>query len=106
MQQEFIKLIKLVDIKYEGETAEQTARWQRNVINSVGADAYGLDDTDGDCVTKMFTTADVEFDDVQCYNFMGSAYEDERFYAADWVVVREKATGDLYALYNEEMFSF
>jgi hypothetical protein len=100
----FVKLIKLVDIAYEGETAEQRERWQRNVINSVGADAYTVDDTDEGYVTAEFTTDDIEFADAECYNFMGSAYEEERFYAADWVVVKERATGDLYAYMTEAIY--
>ena len=109
MQKEFIKLIKLVDIKHPGETVEEKQRWERNVINSVGEDSYGLDDLEGDVVLKMFSASDVEFDDVKCYNFAGDRYSstgDERFYAADWFVVREKATGDLYALFYEDIVSF
>jgi hypothetical protein len=99
----FVKLIKLVDIAYEGETEAQRERWLRNVINSVGEDAYSLD-VDDDYKTKQFTTDEIEFVTVDCYNFMGSAYEDERFYAADWITVVERATGDVYAYETEEIF--
>jgi hypothetical protein len=37
---------------------------------------------------------------------MGSALEQERFYSAEWFVVREKATGDLYALETEDIYEF
>ncbi len=98
----FVKLINLLDITYEGETAEQAARWKSNVLNSVGESGYTLD-CDDDYITKEFTTDEVEFATVDCYNFIGSAHEDERFYAADWIVVRERATGDLYAYETEEI---
>jgi hypothetical protein len=34
---------------------------------------------------------------------MGSEYEQERFYTQDFIVVREKATGDLYAYETEQI---
>ncbi len=98
----FVKLINLLDITYEGETAEQNIRWKMNVLNSVGEHGYTLD-CDNDYITKEFTTDEIEFDSADCYNFIGSAYEDERFYAADWIVVRERATGDLYAYETEDI---
>ena len=99
----FVKLIKLVDITYAGETQEQRERWLRNVINSVGEDAYSLD-IDDDYKTKAFSTDEIEFVTVDCYNFMGSADEAERFYTADWITVVEKATGDVYAYETQEIF--
>lgn len=104
MQRTFVKLINLLDMTYEDETAEQRERWQRNVINSVGVAGYTLDDDGGDSyITREFTTDEIEFADADCYFFMGSAYEDERFYAQDWLVVREKATGDLYVYETEQI---
>jgi hypothetical protein len=35
---------------------------------------------------------------------MGSEYEQERFYAMDFITVREKATGDLYAYETQQIF--
>jgi hypothetical protein len=99
----FVKLINLLDITYEGETAEQKARWQRNVLNSVGTEGYTLDDTDAGYVTAEFTTDDIEFASADCYFFMGSAYEEERFYAQDWLVVKERVTGDLYVYETEQI---
>ena len=102
----FVKLIKLVDLRYEEETQEQRERWLRNVKRSGVEEGYTLAD-DGDAyITKQFTTDEIEFTTVVCYNFMGSAYEDERFYAADWITVVERATGDVYAYETEEMFAF
>jgi len=100
----FVKLVRLVDLTYEEDTAEQRARWINNVLTSVGEDAYSIDTSGYDYVTKEFTTDEIEFVTVDCYNFMGSAYEQERFYAADWIVVKEKATGDLYAYETQEIF--
>ena len=102
----FVKLCKLQDITYELDTAEDKARWVANVLNSVGENAYGLADADGVEITQEFSTDEIEFVTVDCYNFMGSAFEQERFYAADWVTVREKATGDLYAYETEDIYEF
>ena len=102
----FVKLVKLVDLTYNEETAEQRERWLRNVLNSVGADAYGIDTSGDDVVTEEFSTDEIEFVTVDCYNFMGSAFEQERFYSADWVTVKEKATGDIYVYETEDLFEF
>ena len=100
----FVRLRNLLDITYEGDTAEELARWKANVLNSVGSEGYTMDDGVGDdWVTEEFSTDEIEFATADCYNFMGSAYEQERFYGADWIVVREKATGDLYAYLTDEM---
>lgn len=106
MKLTFVKLVKLVDVEYEGETAETKARWLRNVKNSKVENGYTLADDGDDFIRKEFSADEVEFDEAECYNFMGSAYEDERFYAADWFVVREIATGDLYALETESLYAF
>jgi hypothetical protein len=100
----FVKLCNLLDITYEGETAEQRAAWVANVTDSVGTDAYGLDDTGGENITAMFSTDEIEFVTVETYSFIGRAYEQEDFYNTDWLVVREKATGDLYAYETEEIY--
>lgn len=99
----FVKLINLLDVVYEEETQEQRERWVRNVLNSVGKEGYTLDDAGDSYTVKEFTTDEIEFVNVDCYFFMGSAYEDERFYAQDWITVREKATGDIYAYETEQI---
>lgn len=105
MKSNFVKLIKLVDVTYEGETVADNVKWRSNVLNSGVSDGYCLAaSADGDNIVKQFSTDEIEFVNIECYNFMGSAYEDERFYAADWITVREKATGDLYAYETEEIF--
>ena len=100
----FVKLCKLQDIDYEMETAEDKARWVANVLNSVGENGYGLADEDGEMIVKQFSTDEIEFVTVDCYFIMGSATEQERFYAQDFITVREKATGDLYAYETQEIF--
>ena len=106
MKKTFVKLRNLLDVSYEGETAEEAKRWKQNVLNSVGTEGYCLDDSGDEFNTKMLAADEVEFVDLQCYNFMGSAYEQERFYSAEWFVVREKATGDLYALETDDIYEF
>ena len=106
MKRNFVKLIKLVDLTYEGETVADNVKWRSNVLNSGVSDGYCLADADGEGITKDFTTDEIEFVNVECYYFMGSATEQERFYSADWVTVREKATGDLYALETEDIYDF
>lgn len=100
----FVKLVKLQDITWSGVTEKEQADWVANVINSVGENGYGLDVGDDDYATAEFSAEEVTFAEVDCYNFMGSAYEQERFYSADWVVVQEKATGDYYAYETEEIY--
>ena len=100
----FVKLCKLQDITYEMDSAETQARWVANVLNSVGENGYGLADADGEYIVREFTTDEIEFVTVDCYFIMGSATQQERFYAQDFITVREKATGDLYAYETEEIF--
>ena len=106
MKKNFVKLCNLLDIVYEGETVEERKRWMANVLGSVGATGFCLDTNGDDYTVKQFSADEVEFEDLDCYNFMGSAYEQERFYSAEWFVVREKATGDLYALETEDIYEF
>ena len=101
----FVKLCNLLDITYEMDTAENKAKWVRNVLDSVGEDGYWLAvSDDGDYIEKEFSTDEIEFVTVNCYFIMGSATEQERFYAQDFITVREKATGDLYAYETQEIF--
>jgi hypothetical protein len=89
----------------EHETAQQRINWQQNVLNSVGEDAYSFANDDaGESITEEFSTDEIEFVDVACYGVIGSAYEAERFYSMDWITVREKATGDIYALETEGIY--
>ena len=100
----FVRLRNLLEVTYENETAEDTAKWTANVLHSVGEQGYCLDDGYGDGYnTKELTADEIEFATVDCYFFMGSAYEQERFYRQDFITVREKATGDLYAYETEQI---
>jgi hypothetical protein len=97
----------LLDITYEGETQAQRANWIANVMNSVGADAYGLYSDDEGCEeTAEFTCDEMEFASVNVYDFMGSATEAERFYAKDIVVFMNKANKQYYVLNAEDLWEF
>jgi hypothetical protein len=100
----FVRLRLLQEVTYDGETQEQRDAWLDNVLTSVGETGYCLDDGEGDeYVTKELTADEIEFATADCYFFMGSEYEAERFYTMDFIVVREKATGDLYAYETEQI---
>ena len=100
----FVRLRNLLEVTYEDETAESNIKWKMNVLNSVGEQGYCLDDGEGDGYnTKELSADEIEFANVDCYFFMGSEYEQERFYAMDFITVREKATGDLYAYETEQI---
>ena len=96
----FVRLENLLDVTYEGETAEQRAQWLRNVQNSGVAEGYtyACDDEAGDYYYADFSTKEIDFVDVEVYDFMGSENTDERFYRRDAVTVRCLATGDYYIL--------
>ena len=101
----FVKLCNLLDISDEMETAEDKARWKQNVLDAVGKNGYWLAvDAEGEMIVKQFSTDEIEFETVNCYFIMGSATQQERFYAQDFITVREKATGDLYAYETQEIF--
>ena len=103
----FCKLIKRINVSYEEETQEQHERWVRNVVRSVGADAYTFDTDNDGYVGKEFTADEIEFvsaGEVDLYVFCGSAYEEERFYNKEAFIVKERATGDYYALETEDIY--
>ena len=107
MKKEFVRLCNLLDITFEGETFEQKAQWEENVLNSVGDNAYSFaTDEEGCTDTAEFSCDEMEFEDVAVYDFMGSAYESERFYARDIVTFKHKATGEYYVLNAEDLQEF
>jgi hypothetical protein len=107
MKKEFVRLCNLLDITFEGETFAQKASWEENVLNSVGDNAYSFaTDAEGCEDTAEFTCDEMEFVDVDVYDFMGSEYESERFYARDIVVFKHKATGEFYVLNTENLQEF
>lgn len=107
MQKSFVRLQKLVDLTYEGDTAQERERWLRNVKVSGVEDGYTYADDDAGCWDiEDFTCDEMEFVDATVYDFAGSAYEDERFYARDIVVFKHKENGELYVLYTDDLGVF
>ena len=100
MKKEFVRLELLQNLF--ADEADNEA-WVANVLTSVGTEGYGLAGTDG-YDTKELSASEVDFEDVSVFCFMGNAYEQERFYVKEAFTVREKATGDYYALSTEELF--
>jgi hypothetical protein len=107
MKKEFVRLCLLQDITYEGDTAEQRASWIANVLGTVGTEGYSFaTDEDGCEDTAEFSCDEMEFADVAVYDFMGSAYEQERFYSRDIVTFKHKATGEFYVLNADNLMEF
>jgi hypothetical protein len=107
MKKEFVRLCNLLDITDEGDTFEDKARWENNVLTSVGEEGYCFaTDAEGCEDTAEFACDEMEFADVAVYGFMGSAYEQERFYARDIVVFKHKATGEFYVLNKDDLMEF
>jgi hypothetical protein len=105
MKKEFVRLQNLLDLTYEGDTFEAKASWENNVMTSVGSEGYtfaGIDDLD----VAEFACDEMEFADVSVYDFMGSEYEQERFYARDIVTFKHKATGEFYVLNKDDLMEF
>lgn len=105
MKKEFVRLQNLLDLTYEGDTFEAKASWENNVMTSVGSEGYtfaGVDDLD----IAEFACDEMEFVDVSVYDFMGSEYEQERFYARDIVTFKHKATGEFYVLNADNLMEF
>jgi hypothetical protein len=107
MQKEFVRLCNLLDVTYDGETFETKANWEENVLNTVGDEGYTFATDDEGCEdTAMFACDEMEFVDVDVYDFMGSAYESERFYKRDIVVFMHKETKEYYVLNAENLQEF
>jgi hypothetical protein len=107
MKKEFVRLCLLQDITYDGETAEQRSAWLANVLGTVGENGYSFATDEEGCEdTAEFACDEMEFADVSVYDFMGSAYEQERFYSRDIVTFKHKATGEYYVLNAENLQEF
>ena len=107
MKKEFVRLCLLQDITYSEDTAEARAAWLANVYGTVGEDGYSFATDDDGCEdTAEFSCDEMEFADVSVYDFMGSAYEQERFYARDIVTFKHKATGEFYVLNADNLMEF
>lgn len=102
MKKEFVRLELLQNLFVDEEGYDA---WVANVLGSVGSNGYsfaGEDDYD----TADFACDEMEFADVDVYDFMGSAYEQERFYRRDIVTFKHKATGEYYVLNADDLFDF
>ena len=107
MKKEFVRLCNLLDITYEEDTFEAKAQWEDNVLTSVGDNAYSFaTDAEGEVDTAEFACDEMEFADVSVYDFMGSAYEQERFYVRDIVTFKHKETGEFYVLNKDDLMEF
>lgn len=107
MKKEFVRLQNLLTLTYEGDTAEARAAWLQNVKSSVGEAGYCFaQDDDGCGDTAEFACDEMQFADVDVYDFMGSALEQERFYRRDIVTFKHKATGEYYVLNAEDLYEF
>ena len=107
MKKEFVRLCNLLDITYEEDTAEDKAAWVENVINTVGDTGYSFaTDEEGCTDTAFFSCDEMVFEDVSVYDFMGSAFESERFYARDIITFKHKATGEYYVLNSDNLQEF
>jgi hypothetical protein len=105
MKKEFVRLQNLLDLTYEGDTFEAKASWEENVLTSVGSEGYTFAGTDELDVAE-FACDEMEFVDVSVYDFIGSEYEQERFYARDIVTFKHKATGEFYVLNKDDLMEF
>ena len=104
MKKEFVRL-ELLQNMFVDEAGYDA--WLRNVYGSVGRNSYGFaTDAEGCEDTAEFTCDEVEFADVDVYDFMGSAYEQERFYRRDIVTFKHKATGEYYVLNADDLGEF
>lgn len=107
MKKEFVLLQNLLELTYEGETAEDKANWINNVRTSVGTEGYNTaNDDSGSYITAEFACDEMEFADVDYYDFMGSAMEQERFYKRDIVTFKNKADGNYYVLNADDLGEF
>ncbi len=84
------------------------ADWVENVRSSVGEDGYALtQDEEGEAEEQEFSCDELEFVEdgsVRLYNFMGGPGEAERFYNRDDVVFKDKAAGNYWVLYTDDVF--
>jgi hypothetical protein len=102
MKKEFVRL-ELLQNMFTDEAGH--AEWVANVTGSVGTNGYSFAGEDG-YDTAEFACDEMEFADVSVFDFMGSAYEQERFYARDIVTFKHKATGEFYVLNADDLGDF
>ena len=100
----YIKLVKLVDYSEEGETQEQTQRWLENLKVTGVEHGYML----GDETTSTEISEDEleQVEDIAVFDFIGSWYEDERFYQRDIEVFKHKVSGEYFVVETEDLWEF
>ena len=104
MKKEFVRL-ELLQNMFANEAGYDA--WVANVTGTVGTEGYGFATDDEGCTdTAEFACEEMEFADVSVYDFMGSAYEQERFYRRDIVTFKHKATGEYYVLNADNLQEF
>jgi hypothetical protein len=104
MKKDFVRL-ELLQNMFADEA--DYAAWVANVTGSVGTEGYSFATDDEGCTdVEAFACDEMEFADVDVYDFMGSAYEQERFYKRDIVTFKHKATGEYYVLDAEDLQEF
>jgi hypothetical protein len=108
MQQQKRTFVKLVALN---TLWQDDARWQANLRDSGVEEGltFATDNgDDGEMVLQDFACDEMCFagDEHKMYDFAGSATEQERFYGRDIVLYTDKATGNLWALWQEGMDEF
>jgi hypothetical protein len=108
MKRTFVELVLLLDLTHSEDTESEIARWKENVQISGVAEGYTYARGDDDYTTEEFACDEMEFadDTMRVYDFMGSAYEAERFYGRDIVVFKHKTSGLYYVLEHEDLGTF
>lgn len=110
MKKTYVYLVNLLDFAADDEysTAEEKAAWVKNVRDNVGVNGYTFACGDDDFVTDEFDSSELKAANkqVQVFNFMGSEGQQERFYERDIKIYENKATGDLYVKYEEDLLAF
>jgi len=100
----YIKLVKLVDYSEVGESQEQTQRWLENLKVTGVEHGYML----GDETTSTEISEDEleQVEDIAVFDFIGSWYEDERFYQRDIEVFKHKVSGEYFVVETEDLWEF
>jgi hypothetical protein len=106
MKKTFVLLELLLNVTYEGETEQTKAKWVSNVAHSGVADGYTYATGKDNFACNDFACDEMEFADIAVYDYIGSAYEEERFYVRDIVTFKHKATGEYYVLWHDELGEF
>lgn len=103
-----VKTLNFVKLQLLQTLWVDNARWQNNVLYSVGTDGWTLasDGDDGDTIVKRFAASDMtQVDGIEVYDFMGSAINDESFYSKD-VVVYKHIDGTLWVEETDDVYEF